>query len=151
MWVRGPQVMLGYLNNAEATADMITPDGWLRSGDIVIVDEAGYMTVVDRLKELIKVKGFQVAPAELEALLLAHPGIADAAVIGLPDDEAGEIPKAFVVLREPGALSGEDVQTYIAERVTTYKRVRQVEFVESIPKSASGKILRRMLRTSGIE
>jgi len=150
MWVRGPQVMLGYLNNAEATADMITPDGWLRSGDIVIVDEAGYMTVVDRLKELIKVKGFQVAPAELEALLLAHPAIADAAVIGLPDDEAGEIPKAFVVLREPGALSGEDVETYIAERVTTYKRVRQVEFVESIPKSASGKILRRLLRTSGI-
>ena len=150
MWVRGPQVMLGYLNNAEATADMITPDGWLRTGDISIVDEAGYMTVVDRLKELIKVKGFQVAPAELEALLLAHPAIADAAVIGVLDEESGEIPKAFVVLREPGAMSSQDVESYISGRVTAYKRVRQVEFVESIPKSASGKILRRLLRTSGI-
>ena len=97
LWVKGPQVMMGYLNNPQATADTITDDGWLKTGDISIIDSDGYMFVVDRLKELIKYKGFQVAPAELEATLVAHPGISDAAVIGVPDPEAGELPMAFVV------------------------------------------------------
>ncbi len=146
LWVRGPQVMSGYLNNPQATADMITPDGWLRTGDLAVVDEHGNMTVVDRLKELIKVNAFQVAPAELEALLLTHPDINDAAVIGVPDAECGEVPKAFVVVRPGATLSAEQVQDFVRQHVATYKQVRFVEFVESVPKSASGKILRRMLR-----
>jgi acyl-CoA synthetase (AMP-forming)/AMP-acid ligase II len=143
VWVRGPQVMKGYLNNAAATRATITDDGWLRSGDIGYVDEDGYLFVVDRLKELIKYKGMQVAPAELEALLLTHPAVADVAVIGSPDEEAGEVPKAFVVLKgeaTPDALLG-----FVAERVAPHKRVRRLELVAQIPKSPSGKILRRVL------
>jgi acyl-CoA synthetase (AMP-forming)/AMP-acid ligase II len=143
VWVRGPQVMKGYLNNPEATASTVDQEGWLRTGDIGIVDADGYLTIVDRLKELIKVKGYQVAPAELESLLLDHPLIADAAVIPVPDDESGEAPKAFVVAR--GALSADDVRAFVHERVSHYKRLREVAFVESIPKSPSGKILRRVL------
>jgi 4-coumarate--CoA ligase len=146
LWIRGPQVMVGYLNNPEATNDMITPDGWLRTGDLAVVDADDNMTVVDRLKELIKVKGFQVAPAELEALLLTHPSIMDAAVIGVPDEEAGEVPKAFIVVRPGDDLSADHVQDFVSQHVATYKQVRVVEFVDSVPKSASGKILRRMLR-----
>nr|MBA3643362.1 AMP-binding protein [Chloroflexia bacterium] len=143
IWIRGPQVMRGYLNRPEASAAMIDADGWLRTGDIGYVDEDGYFYVVDRLKELIKVKGFQVAPAELEGVLLAHPAVADAAVIPSPDEEAGEVPKAFVVLK--AAATPEELMAFVAARVAPYKKVRLMEFVDQIPKSASGKILRRVL------
>jgi acyl-CoA synthetase (AMP-forming)/AMP-acid ligase II len=143
LWIRGPQVMEGYLGNREATARTIDADGWLRTGDVARVDEDGAFVIVDRVKELIKYKGYQIAPAELEALLLTHPTIADAAVIPLPDDEAGEVPKAFVV--PSGPITLEDVTAFVAERVAPYKRVRAVELVEEIPKSPSGKILRRLL------
>jgi acyl-CoA synthetase (AMP-forming)/AMP-acid ligase II len=139
-------VMKGYLNNPSATATTIDAEGWLHTGDIGHVDADGYFTIVDRLKELIKYKGFQVPPAELEALLVTHPAVADVAVIGIPDDEAGELPKAFVVLKPGAEATAEDLQAFVAERVAHYKQVRQVAFVEEIPKSASGKILRRMLR-----
>ena len=143
MWVQGPQVMKGYLNNPEATARTVDTDGWLHTGDIGVVDADGYLEIVDRLKELIKVKAFQVAPAELEALLLKHPKIADAAVYGVPDEESGEVPKAIVVAREP--LTSEEVMAFVAQHVAHYKRLRYVAFAEAIPKSPSGKILRRVL------
>ena len=146
LWVRGPQVMKGYLNNPEATALTIDADGWLHTGDIAVIDEDGHMTIVDRVKELIKYKGFQIAPAELEALLLTHPKIADAAVIGVPDDEAGERPRAFIVPRPDSSLTAEEVTSFTADHVATYKVVHDVVFTEEIPKSASGKILRRILR-----
>jgi acyl-CoA synthetase (AMP-forming)/AMP-acid ligase II len=141
--IRGPQVMKGYLNNPQATALAIDPDGWLRTGDIATVDEHAAVRIVDRVKELIKYKGSHVAPAELEALLLTHPAIADAAVIGIPDEEAGEVPKAFVVPNAP--LTPEEVSAFVAERVAPYKKVRAVEILGEIPKSPSGKILRRVL------
>ena len=143
VWVRGPQVMKGYLNNPEATALTVDKDGWLHTGDIGIVDADGYLTVVDRLKELIKVKGFQVAPAELESLLLKHPKIADVAVIPVADEESGEVPKAIVVPKSP--LTADEVINFLLPQVAHYKRVRQVAFVDAIPKSPSGKILRRIL------
>jgi len=145
LWVRGPQVMKGYLNNPQATAETITPDGWLRTGDIAVIDADGYMFIVDRLKELIKYKGFQVAPAEIEATLVSHPGVADAAVIGLPDPEAGELPMAFIIPADPKP-SEEDIKAFLSETLASYKQVHRIEFVEEIPKSASGKILRRLLR-----
>jgi acyl-CoA synthetase (AMP-forming)/AMP-acid ligase II len=141
--IRGPQVMKGYLNNPQATALAIDPDGWLHTGDNARIDEQGAVRIVDRIKELIKYKGYQIAPAELEALLLSHPAIADAAVIGITDEEAGEVPKAFIV---PGArLTTEEVTAFVAEHLAPYKKVRAVEFVDEIPKSPSGKILRRVL------
>ena len=140
---RGPQVMKGYLNAPQATADMLDPDGWLHTGDLGRVDDDGYVYVVDRVKELIKYKGMQVAPAELEAVLLGHPAIADAAVVRSPDEEAGEVPKAFVVAKTP--LQAEEVIAYVAERVAPHKRIRRVEFIDEIPKALSGKILRRVL------
>ncbi|MET7437029.1 4-coumarate--CoA ligase family protein [Streptomyces sp. NPDC005496] len=145
--IRGPQVMKGYLGRPDATAAMIDADGWLRTGDVGHVDGDGWLFVVDRVKELIKYKGFQVAPAELEALLLTHPGIADAAVVGVYDDDNNEVPHAYVV-RQPTApdLSAGEVMMYVAERVAPYKRVRGVTFVEGVPRAASGKILRRELR-----
>jgi acyl-CoA synthetase (AMP-forming)/AMP-acid ligase II len=143
VWIRGPQVMKGYLNNAEATARTLDREGWLRTGDIGVVDDEGYLTIVDRLKELIKVKGYQVAPAELEALLLKHPRIADVAVIPVTDDECGEVPKAIVVSR--GDLTADEVIAFVHAQVAHYKRVRHVGFIDAIPKSASGKILRRVL------
>lgn len=149
IWVRGPQVMAGYLNNEQATKDTIDEEGWLHTGDIGHVDEDGHFTIVDRLKELIKFKGFQVPPAELEALLVTHPSVADAAVIGIPDDEAGELPKAFVALKAGENASAEDIQRFVSDQVATYKQIRILEFVDEIPKSASGKILRRMLRDQG--
>jgi acyl-CoA synthetase (AMP-forming)/AMP-acid ligase II len=121
---------------------MIDEDGWLHTGDVATVDDEGYFAIVDRVKELIKYKGFQVAPAELEALLLGHPQITDAAVIGRPDEEAGEIPVAFVVAE---GLEVDQVMQFVAERVAPHKRVRVVRLVDEIPKSASGKILRREL------
>lgn len=141
--VRGPQVMTGYLNQPEATAQTIDPEGWLHTGDIGYADEDGHFFIVDRAKELIKYKGFQVPPAELEAVLLTHPCIADAAVIPCPDDEAGEVPKAIVVIKQP--TEPESILEYVSERVAPHKRIRYIEFVDKIPKSPSGKILRRVL------
>ncbi|MBV8957212.1 MAG: 4-coumarate--CoA ligase family protein [Actinobacteria bacterium] len=151
VWVKGPQVMKGYLNNEKATKATIDDDGWLHTGDIGHIDADGHLYVVDRLKELIKYKGFQVPPAELEALLLTHPQVADAAVIGLPDDEAGEIPAAYIVLKDGADVSAADIQSFVAERAASYKQVRQVTFMDAIPKSASGKILRRVLRDQAAE
>jgi acyl-CoA synthetase (AMP-forming)/AMP-acid ligase II len=145
IWIRGPQVMKGYLNNPSSTAKMVDSDGWLHSGDIGYVDNDGYLYVVDRLKELIKYKGLQVAPAELEGVLLRHEAIADAAVIGIADEEVGEIPKAFVVLKPNQTITAEDIMAFVAQHVAPHKKVRQLEFVAQIPKSASGKILRRLL------
>jgi 4-coumarate--CoA ligase len=144
--VKGPNVMLGYLDDADATDAMIDADGFLHTGDVATVDARGVITIVDRIKELIKYKGYQVAPAELEALLLAHPAIADAAVIGVLDEEGEEVPKAFVVRRGSDRLTGQQVMDFVAERVAPYKKVRRVEFIDAVPKSASGKILRRELR-----
>ena len=141
VWVRGPQVMKGYWNNETATKNTIDDDGWLHTGDIGHIDADGHLFIVDRLKELIKYKGFQVAPAELEALLLTHPQIADAAVIGLPDEEAGEIPAAYVVLKAGQDATAADIQSFVAEKVASYKQIRRLTFVDAIPKSASGKIL----------
>ncbi|KIN73046.1 AMP-binding protein [Sulfitobacter guttiformis] len=145
LWIKGPQVMKGYLNNEKATKETLTEDGWLKTGDIAYIDEEGYMFIMDRLKELIKFKGFQVAPAELEANLVTHPSITDAAVIGIPDDEAGELPIAFVVTNDAD-LTLEAIQTHMAKTLSKYKLVQKVMFVEEIPKSASGKILRRVLK-----
>ncbi len=147
--VKGPQVMHGYLGNPSATASTIDPDGWLHSGDIGHIDADGHLWIVDRLKELIKYSGFQVPPAELEALLLTHPGIADAAVVGLPDEEHGEIPVAHVVPRPGVELDPHEVMAYVAERVAHYKQIRKVVVTDAIPKSASGKILRRLLKDQG--
>jgi acyl-CoA synthetase (AMP-forming)/AMP-acid ligase II len=141
--IRGPQVMKGYLNQPDATAAMLDPDGWLHTGDIGYADEDGCFFIVDRLKELIKYKGMQIAPAELEAVLLSHPAIADAAVIPIANEECGEVPKAFVVLK--GAATGDEILAYVAEQVAPYKKIRTIEMIDQIPKSLSGKILRRVL------
>jgi acyl-CoA synthetase (AMP-forming)/AMP-acid ligase II len=141
--IRGPQIMKGYLNRPDATAATIDAEGWLRTGDIGYADEDGYFFIVDRVKELIKYKGYQVAPAELEAVLITHPAVSDAAVIGHPDEEAGEIPKAFVVLKEQ--VSPDEIMAYVADHVAAYKKIRLLEVIDQIPKSASGKILRRVL------
>jgi acyl-coenzyme A synthetase/AMP-(fatty) acid ligase len=122
---------------------MLDPDGWLHTGDLGTIDEQGYVFIVDRVKELIKYKGLQVAPAELEAVLISHPAVSDAAVVRFPDEEAGEVPKAFVVARDE--VEPEELMAYVAERVAPHKKVRRVEFVDEIPKAASGKILRRLL------
>lgn len=143
--IHGPQVMAGYLGQPEATRNAIDADGYFHTGDIGHVTEDGAIYVVDRLKELIKVNGMQVAPAELEAVLLEHDAIRDAAVIGAEDERCGEVPRAFVVLKRP--VSTKDIQDFVAARVAPHKRVRIVQEVDSIPKSASGKILRRELRT----
>ena len=141
--VRGPQIMMGYLNRPDATAATIDTDNWLHTGDIGYADDGGHFYIVDRAKELIKYKGFQVPPAELEALLLTHSSVVDAAVVPYPDDEAGEVPKAFVVSRE--AVSAEELMNFVAARVAPHKKIRQLEFIDKIPKSPAGKILRRLL------
>lgn len=141
--VRGPQVMKGYLGQPQATAELIDSEGWVHTGDIGYADEDGALFIVDRLKELIKYKGRQVAPAELEAVLLSHPAIADAAVIPSPDEKAGEVPIAFVVLKQ--RATPEEIIDFVAERVAAHKKIRRVEFVDEIPKSPAGKILRRLL------
>ena len=142
--------MAGYLNTPEATAATLDADGYLHTGDVATVDEDGAFTIVDRVKELIKYKGYQVPPAELEALLLTDDRVADAAVIGVIDAEGEEVPKAFIV-RQAGAddLTEDQVMTFVAERIAPHKKVRVVEFIDVIPKSASGKILRRLLRDRG--
>jgi acyl-CoA synthetase (AMP-forming)/AMP-acid ligase II len=138
--------MKGYLKNPRATSDMIDEDGWLHSGDIGYADDDGYLFVVDRVKELIKYKGMQVAPAELEGVIQAHPAVADAAVIPVPVLEVGEIPKAFVVLKPDARATAEEIMAHVAASVAPHKKVRQVEFIDAIPKVPSGKILRRELR-----
>lgn len=144
--VKGPQVMKGYLNNARANADTLVEGGWLRTGDIAVIDAEGWLFIRDRLKELIKVKGFQVAPAEVEATLLTHPKVGDCAVIGLPDDEAGEVPAAFVVAGAAGAPTLTELQAHLGASLARYKVIQRLEVVDAIPKSASGKILRRLLK-----
>jgi acyl-CoA synthetase (AMP-forming)/AMP-acid ligase II len=143
VWVRGPHLMAGYLDNAEATAATIDADGWLHTGDLGRFDDDGFLYLGDRLKELIKVKGFQVAPAELEGLLRAHRAVADAAVVGVPDEEAGERPVAFVVAR--GELDRDELMAYVVAQVAPYKRLRGIEEVDALPRSPTGKLLRRML------
>ena len=143
LWVRGPQIMRGYRDRPEATAQTVDADGWLHTGDLCYLDEDGYLFVVDRLKELIKYKGYQVAPAELEHLLLTHPAVADAAVVPRPDPEAGEVPVAHVALR--GQATAEELLVYVAERVAPYKKLRAVRFTDQVPRSPAGKLLRRKL------
>jgi acyl-CoA synthetase (AMP-forming)/AMP-acid ligase II len=145
LWIRGPQVMKGYLNNPEATAATVDDEGWLHTGDVGVVDDDGFFQIVDRLKELIKYKGFQVAPAELEALIVNHPEVADVAVIGVPDEECGELPKAFVVAAGDD-LDADALMEWVAGQVSPQKKVRLVEVIDEIPKSPSGKILRRVLK-----
>jgi acyl-CoA synthetase (AMP-forming)/AMP-acid ligase II len=145
LWIRGPQVMKGYLNNDEATRHTIDDDGWLHTGDIGVVDSDGFFQIVDRLKELIKYKGFQVAPAELEALLITHPEVQDVAVIGVPDEEAGELPKAYVV-PAGDSFDADQMMEWCSGQVSPQKKIRLVETIDAIPKSASGKILRRELK-----
>jgi acyl-CoA synthetase (AMP-forming)/AMP-acid ligase II len=144
IWVHGPQVMKGYLGNTDATVEMIDSEGWARTGDIGYCDPDGRLFVVGRLKELIKVGGRQVAPAELEAILLSHPSVADAAVVASPDEEKGEVPKAFIVLK--GEANAEEIMEFVAARVAHYKRIRLVEFISEIPKNPAGKILHRLLK-----
>jgi acyl-CoA synthetase (AMP-forming)/AMP-acid ligase II len=143
LWLRGPQVMRGYRGNPAATATTVGADGWLRTGDLCRFDDDGYLFVVDRLKELIKYKGSQVAPAELEQVLAAHPAVADAAVVPRPDPEAGEVPVAHVALR--GEATAEELQAWVAERVAPYKRLRAVRVTDQVPRSPTGKLLRRLL------
>jgi len=144
LWIRGPQVMRGYLGNPEATAATLDDDGWLHTGDIATVDDQGYFRIVDRLKELIKYKGFQVPPAELEALIITNPKVSDVAVIGVPDEECGELPKAYVVPAGED-FDAEELMSWVGEHVSPQKRIRLVETIDEVPKSASGKILRRVL------
>lgn len=147
VWIRGPQVTSGYLNLPAATKEMFLQDGWVRTGDIGRVDEDGFLFIVDRLKELIKYKGFQVAPAALEDILLRHDAVADVGVIGFPDEEAGELPKAFVVRKAEKHVSEKELQDFVSGLVAPYMKLRGgVAFVDEIPRSMSGKILRRTLR-----
>ncbi len=149
LWCKGPNVMIGYLADPQATAETLDSDGYLHTGDVATVSAEGFVAIVDRVKELIKYKGYQVPPAELEAILLTHPLIADAAVVGVNDDDGEEIPKAFVVVQPEQELTAAEVMSFVAERVAPHKKVRRVEFIPAIPKSSSGKILRRELRVPG--
>lgn len=149
LWIRGPQVMTGYADNPEATASTIVEGGWLRTGDIARVDSDGWWYVVDRLKELIKYKGWQIAPAELEAVLMAHGHVSDAAVVGIPDADAGEIPVGYVVADDTG-LDADEVLEWVATQVAPYKRLRALRVVDELPKSAAGKLLRKDLRSTWI-
>jgi acyl-CoA synthetase (AMP-forming)/AMP-acid ligase II len=141
--VRGPNVMKGYLNRPDATEATLAADGWMRTGDIASFDADGFLYIVDRAKELIKYNAYQIAPAELEAVLVSHPAVAEAAVVPSPDEEHGEVPKAFVVLKSPA--TPEELMDYVAGRVAGYKKVRRLAIVDAIPKSPAGKLLRRML------
>ena len=144
IWIRGPQLMRGYLGRPDATAETIDADRWLHTGDVGRVDADGRVFITDRIKELIKYKAHQVAPAELEALLCTHPAVGAAAVIGLPDEEAGELPTAFIVAN--GEVSDDELMSWVADRVAPHKRIRRVERIDAIPCSPTGKILRRELR-----
>ena len=145
LWIRSAALMTGYLGNPDATAATVDAEGWLHTGDVAHFDENGSLFVVDRIKELIKVKAYQVAPAELEAVLRGHPAVADAAVIGIPDERSGEVPKAFVVARTP--VSADELMAHVAAHVAPYKQVREIAFSDAVPVSPSGKILRRLLRS----
>jgi acyl-CoA synthetase (AMP-forming)/AMP-acid ligase II len=145
LWIRSAALMTGYLGQPDATTATVDAEGWLHTGDVAHFDENGSLYVVDRIKELIKVKAFQVAPAELEAVLRGHPAVADAAVIGIPDERSGEVPKAFVVARTP--VSADELTAHVAAHVAPYKQVREIEFIDAVPVSPSGKILRRLLRS----
>lgn len=145
--VRSPSVMKGYLNNETATAETIVNGNWLRTGDIATYDENGFFYITDRIKELIKVKGFQVAPAELEDILREHPNVLDAGVIGINHSKYGEVPRAFVVARPDSGLTEKELQDYVASKVSEYKQIKGgVQFCAEIPKSGTGKILRRQLK-----
>ncbi|XP_068628846.1 uncharacterized protein [Battus philenor] len=144
--VRGPQVMLGYLGNPQANAESFTQDGWYKTGDLVVADETGNVTISDRLKELIKVKGYQVPPAELEAVLREHPDVKDAAVVGIPHPTTGETPKAFVVLKSNCNTKAKEICEFVDKKVASYKRIDDIVFIDSVPKSSAGKILRRVLK-----
>lgn len=147
LWFRGPNVMLGYFKNAAATEKTITKDGWLRSGDIGYYDESGLLYISDRIKELIKVNAYQVAPAELEAIIRDHPDILDAVVVGVPYAKTGEVPRAFVVRKPNSNITGEQIQEFVAKQVIKYKHLTGgVYFVDSIPKTPTGKILRREVK-----
>ncbi|KAJ9559191.1 hypothetical protein OSB04_013805 [Centaurea solstitialis] len=135
IWTRGPNLMQEYFHNKEATEQTIDKEGWLHTGDLGYFDEEGRIYVVDRLKELIKYKGYQVAPAELEALLINHPEIMDAAVVPYPDEEAGEIPMAYVVRKVGSSVTGEEVQSFVAKQVAPFKRIRKVAFIDIHSKS----------------
>nr|WAU48309.1 4-coumarate: coenzyme A ligase [Gloriosa superba] len=148
LWLRGPGTMKGYLNDENATLAAVDKDGWLRTGDITYFDRDGYLYILDRLKDTIKYKGYQIAPADLEGVLISHPEIIDVAVTWAEDEDAGEIPVAFVVRMHGSSLSSSEVIQYVAKQVAPYKKVRRVEFVDSIPKSAAGKTLRRLLRSN---
>ena len=141
--------MMGYLNAMDKTRECLSDDGWLRTGDYAYYDEDGYFYITDRIKELIKVRAFPVAPAELEELLLGNEHVQDVAVVPVPDIEAGELPRAYVVLKpsaDPKEVTGDSLKDWVKEKVVPYKRIASVKFVTEIPKSASGKILRRLLR-----
>ena len=143
--LRGPQVMKGYLNRPEENAVTLR-DGWLHTGDLARMDEEGYFYIVDRKKEIIKYKGYTIAPAEVEATLYEHPAVRECAVVGVPDDLAGELPKAFIVPKDGKSCSEEELIEFCKERLSPYKRIRMVEFIDEIPKTQVGKILRRVLR-----
>ena len=145
--IRGPQVMLGYWNAPEETAITLR-NGWIHTGDIGHLDTEGYLYIVDRKKDMIKYKGFSIAPAELEAVLVEHPAVQESAVVGVPDEEAGEIPKAFVILYggTSSSVTDEELITFVNGKLTGYKKLHEVEFVETLPKLPSGKILRRELK-----
>jgi len=155
LWLKGPNIMKGYINNPEATADCIDEEGYFHTGDVVVVDKDQHFYVVDRIKELIKYKGFQVPPAELEGILLTSPIIADCAVIGVYDAaQASEIPRAYVTLKPhvvPSDKVAKDIMKFVADQVVPYKQIRTVRFIDVIPKSPAGKILRRILRDAAIE
>lgn len=144
--IRGPQVMKGYRNNDKANKEAFTDDGWFRSGDLAIGDEHGIITIADRLKELIKVKGFQVPPAELEGVLRDHPSVDDAAVIGVPHETKGEAPKAFIVVKKGHTVAPSNICDFVKKRVAEYKRISDVMFLDELPKNSTGKILRRELK-----
>ncbi|XP_065346026.1 uncharacterized protein LOC135943431 isoform X2 [Cloeon dipterum] len=146
---RGPQIISGYLNNEKVTKETITEDGWLKTGDVAFFDEYGHVNIVDRVKELIKVKGYQVSPTEIESILIQLEGVADVAVIGLPDEKNGELPKAFIV-KKPGAqITEQTVMDFLNPKVAEFKKLRGgVQFLEAIPRSAAGKILRKDLKSS---
>lgn len=149
IWAKGPQIAMGYLGNAKATEESFDKDGFLHTGDIGAIDERNFIRITDRIKEMIKVKGIAVAPAELEDLLLGHPDVEDVAVVGVRDDYAGERPKAFVVLKSgkpKGKEMGQKLMEYVREKKVRFKWVREIEFLDVVPKSPSGKILRRILR-----
>jgi acyl-CoA synthetase (AMP-forming)/AMP-acid ligase II len=143
LWVRGPQIFSGYRDDPAATAATLDADGWLHTGDLARIDEAARVTLTGRLKELIKVRAYQVAPAELEAVLTSHPAVADAAVAGVPDERDGERPKAWIVTSGP--LDVEELHAYVDERVSPYKRLVAIEVIDELPRSVTGKLLRRVL------